>query len=702
MSFHQHDWEVFASTLGILILRLVIVFSTGLLVLTPTNLTEGNSPFLINSTFIGGTYNGTGQSTTLPEAASAEALNVYYGIHKQGLDYPYGSQQSLAYETIDINSQIANSTITATVNGFYPRFDCEMTPVTVNFTWEANEDLPDQPDLDFIYTVQPAGCQAIQVYLEPCDPLDKYGYPVAPGCPPEEISTSFVPYDPTSYSNLLRGQPPTEVPDRCNSFWSWTIANFHYARVDGVPSNTTKGWNIDYTNLTSLTCFPSYSIQPVNVTIEITNFTEASHITLSEPLNRTSVLLENFSVMNFSQDMVTEFQQTALGYNGDRLALFLVANSSLVETDLLDPQTLKHAAETAWTGFAAQAASQIMRIRDHRNITGETIYQEQRLQIRTWIVWVMLSCFIILAGCALVVLAFKGKSVISRNPNSIATNAAVLAASPDLNALLSATRSLSQSELRKRLQHTRTETDGAQLRTSSGFSVRILYPDGECPEHARDQMTVSEWWKPWSITIPFMVWAILLPISVIVTLEILQRLSDSRDGFVNISSSSVVGHSAASVITSLVMITIAMSYDSIEFGMSTFGPYQKLHRGHATVGRSLIRNSFGQLPLLAIIDAIRDQRFFVALASLAATIGSFLTIIASGLYVAETLPLSSNTTVTTADYFGTYWNSSSGESSTAWRDVRPHRARERLLPKLYLQRARFPQLWPCFHSSDKW
>ena len=664
MSFRQQDWEVFASTLAILILRLVIVFSTGLLVLTPTKLTQENSPFVINSTFIGGTYNDTGQSTTLPEAASGEALNVYYGIHKQGLDYPYGSQPSLAYETIEVNSQIANSTITATVNGFYPQFDCEMTPVTVNFTWEANQDLPDQPNLDFIYTAQPPGCQAIRAYMRPCDPVNKGGSTVAQGCPTEKIYASFIPYDPNFYSNILWGQPPAEVPDRCNSFWIWTFANFHYARVEGVPSNTTKGWNINYSNLTSLTCFPSYSIQPVNVTIDITNFTEASHITLSEPLDRTSTLLENLSRMNFSQDMAIEVQENAPGYN-DSLALFLLANSSLVETDLIDPPTLKDTAETALTGFAAQAATRIMRVKGHRNVEGATSYQEQRLQIRTWIVWVMLSCFIILAVCALVVLAFRGRKVVPRNPNSIATNAAVLVASPDLNALLSATRNLPQSELRRRLQHTRTETDGTQLRTSSGFSVRILHPSGEHVENARDKMTVPEWWKPWSITIPFMIWAILLPISVIVTLEILHRLSDSQDGFVNISSSSVVSHSAASVITSLVMITIAMSYESIEFGMSTLGPYQTLHSGHTTAGRSLIRNSFGQLPLLTIVDAIRDQRFFVALASLAATIGSFLTIIASGLYVAETVPLSTNTTITTADYFGTYWNSSSGESSIA-------------------------------------
>ena len=454
------------------------------------------------------------------------------------------------------------------------------------------------------------------------------------------------------------------IPDKCNQLWSWTFANFQYSRVEAAPFNTTEGWHIDYADLTSLTCFPSYSIQPVSLTIDITNFTKRSGIRLSEPVSRTSTLLNDFSSTNFSQDLVLEYQAFSGNEYPDTLSLFLLANATLIETDLFHPQTLKAAAETTLQGFAAQAASQILRVPENRTAIGITTYEEQRLQIRTWAVWAMLSCFIILVVCALVVIMFRGQYAISRNPNSIATSAAIAAASPGLMALLSATRNLSNNEFRRHLQHTRTETDSTQLRASSGFSVRVLNSNEEAMQDTQAQKVALDWWRPWSITIPFMVWAISLPLGVIVVLEILQRLSDSRHGITSISPSSIVDHSAASVISSLIMIMIAMSYDSIEFGISTFGPYQTLRRGHA-VGRDLLRNNVGQLPLLAIVGAVRDQRVFVALASAAATIGSLLTIIASGLYTTESVPTASNLTVTTADYFGTYWNSSSDGSGLA-------------------------------------
>lgn len=39
----RHDWAVFASTLGMLLLQIVVIFSTGLLVLTPTTMFDNSA-----------------------------------------------------------------------------------------------------------------------------------------------------------------------------------------------------------------------------------------------------------------------------------------------------------------------------------------------------------------------------------------------------------------------------------------------------------------------------------------------------------------------------------------------------------------------------------------------------------------------------------------------------------------------------------
>ena len=56
-AFRNRDWAVFASTLGVLLLQIVVIFSTGLLVLTPTMMVDNNASLLLRNYWVSGLRN---------------------------------------------------------------------------------------------------------------------------------------------------------------------------------------------------------------------------------------------------------------------------------------------------------------------------------------------------------------------------------------------------------------------------------------------------------------------------------------------------------------------------------------------------------------------------------------------------------------------------------------------------------------------
>ena len=644
----KRDWAVLAGSLGVGLLRLVIVFSTGLLVLSPTLLIE-NTNFVADTKFVGTTPNSDS-----PKFGD-QALETYYGVWRQELDYPYGSAATFAYETIDVRSTMANSTITATVNGFYPEFDCETTPLTSNISWVPNSDKPGLYDLDLQYTADPPGCPRFHAHVTTvCQPLTAS----TPGdCPARTVLSDFIPWA-SNYDILLLNHSSEDVPEKCGGFWFWTLAEISYRRVTGVSANTTSGWDIEYSNMVGLTCYPSYSIRPLNVTMDINNDTQIAKIHYSEPWSQGSSLF-NYSATNFSQDLTNEDINTGSQYAyNDSLAILLIPNASLTESDLLDAQVLKEVAVPALKGYAAQMVHQILRQDEHRSIIGTTVYSQQRLQVLSLSVWLMSGGFVALVLCTAAILRFRAHDVISRDPSSIATNAAILAASPSLDSLISQTSQLSDKNLRMTTHNLTVHSAVTSSSTHTRFSIQVHSPDGQNSKSEVADSKFRKWWTPMSIGTPFMTWVITIPIAIIVVLEILQRFSDTHHGIANIYTADIASHFAASIVSSFLMILIATSYDSIDFAISTFGPYQTLSRGRATVKQSLLQNSVGQLPILSIIDAVRRRRPLVAIASFAATIASLLTIITSGLYTLESVPYTSSVNLSSADHFTTYWNSS--------------------------------------------
>ncbi|KAJ5248239.1 hypothetical protein N7497_008300 [Penicillium chrysogenum] len=124
----------------------------------------------------------------------------------------------------------------------------------------------------------------------------------------------------------------------------------------------------------------------------------------------------------------------------------------------------------------------------------------------------------------------------------------------------------------------------------------------------------------------------------IAALEIALRVSQKNDGLTNVSSN-VHQHYLFTIISSLVMLSIGLLFERVDFNTRTLAPYAQLKRPTgALFEESMAVNYLDSIPTTNIIRSIRARHFAVLATTSATLITSFLVTTASGLYSAMEVP----------------------------------------------------------------
>ncbi|KIX95762.1 uncharacterized protein Z520_08470 [Fonsecaea multimorphosa CBS 102226] len=643
----NHDWAVLAGGMGLLLLRIVIVFSTGLLVLTPTYTSKILSDVIVSSKFVGTNY-------TIGPAVIDTELMQFYGIQQRGLNYQYGTSASVAYDTLHLQSLPANATVTAMVDGVFPFFNCEVVKPEIignNFTWSNDGGYPFGDKLDLRLTLSPAECPPLTTYYELCQ---------APECP---VGRSIISEE--VWSAL---SPPVDDLDPCANLYALTLIDINFEEVTGHPKNTSAAWNVTLSESVGIVCGSGYTVDKVNVTINTADPTSSGGVNASGPLQRIANVLPGYSYYNLSMALQNEITVNSLPPTPEAPDIHLFARLFAVlaggsAVELLNVTTLKNTAEKAWKGVGVQLAHSYLRKNDNATTTASVLYQEPRLQVRELSVWAMSAGCMLLTLAAAAVLQWRPKDVVSRQPNSIGAQATILAASPTLQKSLETASSYSGVQSETHLQGLVAASHINSERASLEFSIKTSVQEGNERRLTDDSINHS-WWESSSTKFWFMSAALGLPLAVIVVLEVLQHESNAHDGLVTISSSPIY-HSLPSILASIILICIAIMYDAIDFATSTLAPYQVLARGSAPAKQTLLRTSSGNLPIWSTWKAIRGRHMEAAAASVAALIGSLLTIVASGLYTIEAVPAVLAVTAITSDKFVPSFGTSTDGSAGA-------------------------------------
>jgi hypothetical protein len=110
-----------ASSIGSLLYKVLIILSTGLLALQPTNVRHGKVAMTVRNQF-----NGTDAETRLATIADLP-LYINHGAQNLGLSYPHGTNERYAIQSFDANDFPGKGvTTTAQVDAFEADFGCQM------------------------------------------------------------------------------------------------------------------------------------------------------------------------------------------------------------------------------------------------------------------------------------------------------------------------------------------------------------------------------------------------------------------------------------------------------------------------------------------------------------------------------------------------------------------------------------------------
>jgi hypothetical protein len=134
-------------------------------------------------------------------------------------------------------------------------------------------------------------------------------------------------------------------------------------------------------------------------------------------------------------------------------------------------------------------------------------------------------------------------------------------------------------------------------------------------------------------------------------LELIQRFSDERNGFMAIASTGVGSSILSQYIPAAMVISLTLIFADIEMLTATISPFATLKKGRAMASRTLAVDYLAKSGVHAFVSSIVNRHFALTVILITTLVASFLTIVIPGLYSYQSIPFKANTTLLIADKF---------------------------------------------------
>lgn len=662
-------WAVLSASCGTLLLRLITIFSTGLLVLQPSEMTNQQVPMTSVTRF--NAHQPRNVSTDYfsgePDYSAAPGV-TYAGVLRYGLPYPEGTTATAAYSSIAVPANLPrNAVIKADTVGFYPKLDCEVAKLDGNVSNTVSEESDWSTSSPFYFgptiTLTTNNCSLVK-RAKTCDPVFN-------SCPEREIATIWDTSD--TYANYQ--EHCAKNANETNLVF--VVVDVRYKHTDGKPDhpdpagNTTSAATI--AKMAGIICRPSYSAKNSTLTMYPGGAHGNGNVTLAEhagaggtqlsefsPMNLTNAIIQSFNLgpAMFGDSSQDNFVYSTISDKGAMYKLMQLANRGSGTEAFLDPEVLIRSSDTVFRGIASQVAQTYLRAPANETVIGEVDYFENRLHVKALTVWLMGSGLVLMMLMTMVVLLFRPTNVVPRDPTSIAASGAILASSQSLGSCLRGTGFAKISSIQTLLSTSsyyttvdKTEEKGCK------FEIEVKRPLVSSQEISSSSLTTdsARWWRPMALRRLFLIAVSLLLIALIIILEILQMISDHDHGIVGINLDSDIRF-AASIVPAAVTSLITITFSSIDLNIRIFIPYKSLYRRSASARQSILRHYNGKGTISSTFDAIKYRHAPVLFSTLTITLASLLTIFVSGLYVRQDVSTSEQLDVGRTDQFNLTWN----------------------------------------------
>lgn len=643
------------SILGFILLKVVLLFSTGLLILS-TSLNQDQATLPLTTSFhitdklrttLNTTFSLFSEDRKIPvyDNLSPLPVHTYAGVLSGELPYPEGTRDFGAFQSYQLETDLDVQSLSLTVDVFQPNISCEIANITL------------------IQQSNATNSPIIQLTTETCSvggpgqvPLSMLGFSCT-SCPKQQIQYYFERVNCSQKTAPVQEEwmtlTPTTPYDLRYAFW---VTNVTFRNVSYVYNETLINDPDDpsYTGNTSnqtwimqnatgaiqtshqaaaVICKADYTMasadllhQLVTDSINISNlqpqqqFKEFSNLMLGEMIYAS--LYEARGLLVDGVDGWTDRMYETITTPLYHMILQTLDGSQSMDR-LLSAATLAQGVVQSWNGIATQWAHENLIQPSSDSTVADVLYMEDRLHVSTasWII-MLVGCLVLVVLSVSVLWTTRSK-LIPSNPATIATYAAILAASPRLQQHLQDAGQLRTSQLTTLLQD-------VEFRTVAAEHFRIETTLGAKPVKPKKPT-----WKPLAGRWYMIVLTLMIPIAVIIALEVLYMKSEANDGIVDVTQSESSATYLSRYIAALVMFLTATCFTALDFAIALFAPYTLMRFASEPARRSIQFQILGELPPVALFRSLKARHFSSVFSNLAALIGSVLAVVASGLFIVD-------------------------------------------------------------------
>ncbi|KAF7187849.1 hypothetical protein HII31_10749 [Pseudocercospora fuligena] len=674
-------WPVAASIAGFALMKLIILFSTGLLILTPTTL-ENEFPITVTSTF-----NGSQFWETVPTNSDGtyrlfltRDIGAYDNISSQPLAANLGllarekaSNGSLptldttAFQSYELPLNSSAQSVWADLDVFYPNITCELAEAKLNIsdTWGvalANYEL--QSDTCSVGTEGKVPISFFELGPDTC-----YN-----DCPPSELLYGLWKVNCSEVANEGNLDPWNNL----TATLQWDIrhallvtnTSFENITKPGTSNETTVRVIPETTS--AVICKTDYYVSKARVVKDMaTGAYSIDQPTTGQHLsNLTAIMLSEliYTAAYYTEGIVMEGQtglDSRLSSNARDPIFYTIIESQSGEQSLkglLSPQSLQQAAIKAYSGIASQFMKEnyLVPTRETSNARGE--YIQDRLHVGEASLWIMIAGFCAMMVLTLCIMLTATRDAVPHDPGTIANNAFILSNSPELQEVLQSAGSIRTSQLRALLSDWRFTTS-----KNGTFGIYTSRAYRSSAKSSAGNKSKKGAWIPLAASYPVICLTFAAPVVVLVVLEVLYSVSERNQGIADITGHEDRTQYLSRYLSALIMLLVATCFNALDFTIASFAPFSLLRSGNTSARRGLNLNLLGELPPVALVRSLTVRHFASAFSNVAGMIGSVLTIIASGLWILErNIATEQTVTASSVDAFNITWfNSSSAGDAGA-------------------------------------
>ncbi|CAK7232623.1 hypothetical protein SEUCBS140593_008323 [Sporothrix eucalyptigena] len=651
------DTAVACASIIAMLLKIVIIVSTGMISLNVLSNTEETVPITLTTQFVN---NGSKLATvgTVP-------LLTMLGLQRDNLTFPDGTSSQFAFQEF-ASDMPSDTQFQATVQGFSGGLSCA----------------PGQLTLNSIQSTRPGVVQFnTSISAEECTVTVPF------------ISKSFNGTSSANRTHIISRMAHGSCSNSTDPLNQRVIVFFGTVSIDSKATlngnNQTVNGSIDGSQ--QIICRPSYAISQVDVvkngsyvdSVALDATPQATNLSAVQPWDIAQAHFD--SITGSTAASITDINSPYFASSGSNVnvdaAMYLAFGIQGQDDDstgdaasppatYLDAVTLQTLVQNYYLQYSALIAHQALMAPASIGTTCTVYVGGDRLVVGIVAVQtVAVLLAIILLFNIVAICMVPGKGYLPRDPHSLLDVAALLSHSRPLLQALRGAGGSDQTALRSRIKMNSYYTGVepyAQGSAETGRGDFCIFSDADAPETAAPQYTepTSGWHHPFTLHPIQRVLMYLFLAGLVAGLEIALRISNKNGGFGTVDVGGLK-HFIWTMVPALVVTGIAVFFATTDFYVRALAPFAELTKSTGGSMSTMTSSLLDRTALMAVYESVKMRCFTVAGAAAAVSVATLMPIFAASLFTAMTIPVSSQVTLITQDFFSNSTNPPANANGTA-------------------------------------